>query len=82
MTYKGKTVIRMVGRLSGRQGGGFVFLEYADHTAERILLELRIERGRRVIVWKEAEKQSAQFPSIYKDRSATAWMSARQRAAS
>lgn len=74
MKYKGKEIIRMVGKLSGRAGGGFVFFEYANHTVERIALEIRIERGRRVILWHEAkEGKIARFPSIDKEE---AWRAA------
>ena len=34
MSYKGKTVIRLLGRISNRQRT--LFLEYADHTTERV----------------------------------------------
>ena len=68
MTYKGKRVIRMVGKIIGRAGGGIMLLEYADHTIECIMLTLCTERGRRLIVWSEAaEEKAAQFPSINKE---------------
>lgn len=35
MTYKGKKVIRMVGRICGRERRGYIITEFADRTVQK-----------------------------------------------
>ena len=35
MTYKGKKVIRMVGRICGRERHGYLIAEFADHMVQK-----------------------------------------------
>ena len=41
MSYKGKKVIRMVGKIIGGERQAVILLEYEDHTQERITWELK-----------------------------------------
>mgnify|MGYP007069874847 CR=1 FL=1 len=35
MTYKGKAIIRMAGRICGRERSGYIIAEFADHTEQK-----------------------------------------------
>lgn len=50
MVYRGKRVIRMIGKIYGRQGG-FVLLQYADRQTERINIQVIERRGRLYWRW-------------------------------
>lgn len=63
MTYNGKTVIRMIGKYSGRVCA--VIVQYADKSIERIRLDFD-KSERRIVTKMETAEYIGQFPSLYK----------------
>ena len=63
MKYNGKSVIRMIGRYSGRVG--IIIVQYADKSIERIRLDFD-QSGRRIYTKMETAEYIEQFPSLYK----------------
>ena len=62
MKYNGKSVIRMIGRYSGRVC--IVTVQYADKTIERIRLDFD-KSGRRIHSVTETAEHIEHFPTLY-----------------
>ena len=56
MVYRGKRVIRMIGKIYGRQGG-FVTLQYTDRQTEQINIQVIEIKGRLFWQWLPADER-------------------------